>query len=92
MNFFVPCTSGLATTTLGIRSRRATPNNAVAASQPVMNVWFDVATNVTPRNPEGNVAFMVARMRQAGVARLRYGSDMAIGANVPAAESWKSDC
>jgi predicted TIM-barrel fold metal-dependent hydrolase len=43
------------------------------------NVYFDLTTNIYPRSPKASVEFMTARMRQIGMRRLLYGSDMAIG-------------
>jgi predicted TIM-barrel fold metal-dependent hydrolase len=64
---------------------------AAANSLPAMkNVYFDLATNVVPRSPDANAEFMTARIRQIGVSRILYGSDMAIGDNAPAAEAWRT--
>ena len=45
------------------------------------NVYFDVTTNIHPTSSEASAEFMRARMRQIGMSRLLYGSDMAIGDN-----------
>jgi uncharacterized protein len=54
------------------------------------NVWFDIATNIHPGSPAASTEFMAARMRQIGMSRLLYGSDLAIGDNVVAAEYWRA--
>jgi len=43
------------------------------------NVYFDITTNIHPQSPAEDAKFMTARMRQIGMSRLLYGSDMAIG-------------
>jgi predicted TIM-barrel fold metal-dependent hydrolase len=64
---------------------------AAANSHPAMrNVYFDLATNVVPRSSDAAAEFMSARVRQIGAHRILYGSDMAIGGNLPAAESWRA--
>lgn len=64
---------------------------AAAKRHPALkNVYFDITTNVVPRSPDAHAEFMTARIRQIGVDRILYGSDMAIGGNLPAAESWRA--
>lgn len=64
---------------------------AAANSHPALkNVFFDIATNVVPESSDAAAAFMTARIRQIGVHRILYGSDMAIGGNLPAGESWRA--
>ena len=54
------------------------------------NVYFDIATNVTPRSSATDAAFVAALIRQIGLTRILYGSDMATGGNATAQDSWKA--
>ena len=54
------------------------------------NVYFDVTTNIHPGSRPESVEFMTARMRQIGMSRLLYGSDMALGDNAPPREYWRA--
>lgn len=64
---------------------------AAATGEAAMkNVYFDIATNVHPGSPAASTEFMAARMRQIGMSRLLYGSDMATGDNVVPAEYWRA--
>ena len=64
-------------------------SEAVAAGNPRMrNVYFDMTTNVMARSSGDDAAFMAARIRQIGVQRILYGSDIAIQGNPAARESW----
>jgi len=64
-------------------------SEAVAAGNPHMrNVYFDMTTNVLARSSGDDAAFMAARIRQIGVQRILYGSDIAIQGNPVARESW----
>jgi predicted TIM-barrel fold metal-dependent hydrolase len=64
-------------------------SEAVAASDPRMrNVYFDMTTNVAARSSRDDAAFMADRVRQIGVRRILYGSDMPIQGNAAARESW----
>jgi uncharacterized protein len=46
-------------------------------------LWFDVATVVDRNISAENAALVVKRIRQVGVRRILYGSDAAVGDNVP---------
>jgi len=61
---------------------------ASAGAAAMKNVYFDIATNIHPGSPARSREFMAARMRQIGMSRLLYGSDMATGDNVVPAEYW----
>lgn len=62
---------------------------AVSAADPrTRNLYFDITTNVINQSPAENAEFMTARIRQIGLQRILYGSDMAIGGNAAARESW----
>jgi predicted TIM-barrel fold metal-dependent hydrolase len=64
-------------------------SEAVAGGSRLMrNVYFDMATNVMARSSGDDAAFMAARIRQIGVERILYGSDVAIFGNPVAHESW----
>jgi predicted TIM-barrel fold metal-dependent hydrolase len=66
-------------------------SEAAAKADPAMkNVYFDIATSVIPLSPDASAEFMTARIRQIGVDRILYGSDMAIGDNPTAAEGWRA--
>ena len=54
------------------------------------NVHFDIATNIHPGSSAEWAAFMTARMRQIGMSRLLYGSDLATGGNALPAEYWRA--
>lgn len=73
----------------GTRAAMIVLAEAVAKSHPAMtNVYFDITTNVVEGSPAENVEFMTARIRQIGVGRILYGSDMSIGNHEPA-KSWR---
>ncbi len=63
---------------------------AVAAADPrTRTLYFDVTTNVTIQTSAEDARFIADRLRQIGLKRILYGSDMAIGGNPPAArQSW----
>lgn len=64
---------------------------AVSAGDPrTRNLYFDITSNVTNRSSAENAEFITARIRQIGVQRIVYGSDMAIGGNATAQESWRA--
>jgi predicted TIM-barrel fold metal-dependent hydrolase len=52
------------------------------------NVYFDVATTVTMQTRPEDATFIAARLRQIGLQRILYGSDMAIGGNATARQGW----
>jgi predicted TIM-barrel fold metal-dependent hydrolase len=63
--------------------------DAVSAADPrTRNLSFDVTTNVTLQTSVEDAAFIAARLRQIGLQRILYGSDMAIGGNPTARQSW----
>jgi predicted TIM-barrel fold metal-dependent hydrolase len=51
-------------------------------------VWFDVTSVVDPNISAANAALVVKRIRQVGADRILYGSDAAVGDNLPPRESW----
>lgn len=64
---------------------------AVSAGDPrILNLYFDITTNVINRSSAEDAEFITARIRQIGLQRILYGSDMAIGGNVTAQESWRA--
>ena len=64
---------------------------AISAGDPrTANLYFDVATNVTLQTSAEDGAFIAARLRQIGLRRVLYGSDMAIRGNPVARESWET--
>jgi predicted TIM-barrel fold metal-dependent hydrolase len=52
------------------------------------NVYFDVATTVTMQTRREDATFIAARLRQIGLRRILYGSDMAIGGNATPRQGW----
>jgi predicted TIM-barrel fold metal-dependent hydrolase len=75
----------------GTREAMVVLSEAASRGEAAMkNVYFDIATNVHPGSPDESIAFMAARMRQIGITRLLYGSDMAIGDNAVPAEYWRA--
>jgi uncharacterized protein len=54
------------------------------------NVYFDITTNVTARSSATDAAFVAARIRQIGLPRILYGSDMPTGGNATAQDSWNA--
>jgi predicted TIM-barrel fold metal-dependent hydrolase len=63
--------------------------DAISAADPrTRNLYFDVTTNVTMQISVEDAAFFTARLRQIGLQRILYGSDMAIMGNPTARESW----
>ncbi|MEX2263898.1 MAG: amidohydrolase family protein [Bryobacteraceae bacterium] len=61
-----------------------------AADSRTRNLYFDVTTNVTAQSSAEDAAFVTARIRQIGLQRILYGSDMAIKGNATAKDSWKA--
>jgi predicted TIM-barrel fold metal-dependent hydrolase len=59
--------------------------DAVAAGDPLTkNLYFDVTTVVTADRTTAEIGKLIARrMRQVGLQRILYGSDLAIGGNAP---------
>jgi predicted TIM-barrel fold metal-dependent hydrolase len=64
--------------------------DAIAAGDPrTRNLYFDVATNVTDEEPPETLALVAKRLRQLGLGRILYGSDMTVGTETPPpAASW----
>jgi predicted TIM-barrel fold metal-dependent hydrolase len=63
--------------------------DAISAADPrTRNLYFDVTTNVTMQTSVEDAAFIAARIRQIGLGRILYGSDLAIMGNPTARESW----
>jgi len=63
--------------------------DAVSAGDPrTRNLYFDVTTNVTVQTSVEAARFIAARLRQIGLQRILYGSDLGIGGNPAARQSW----
>jgi predicted TIM-barrel fold metal-dependent hydrolase len=63
--------------------------DAISAADPrTRNLYFDVTTNVTLQTSDQDAKFIAARIRQIGLQRVFYGSDMAIGGNLTARQGW----
>jgi predicted TIM-barrel fold metal-dependent hydrolase len=52
------------------------------------NLYFDVATNVTAETPKAEAEALVRRLRQIGMNRILYGSDIAADGNPAPREGW----
>lgn len=62
---------------------------AIAAHDPrTRNLWFDITTNVQPDSTADDLARIAARIRQVGVRRILFGSDLPVAGNLPPKESW----
>jgi predicted TIM-barrel fold metal-dependent hydrolase len=51
-------------------------------------LWFDVASVAHPSNTPERSALLLKRLRQIGVKRILYGTDLALGGNLAPRESW----
>jgi predicted TIM-barrel fold metal-dependent hydrolase len=51
-------------------------------------LWFDVASLADRNITRENADLLVRRIRQAGVERILYGSDSAVGDNLRPREAW----
>ncbi len=62
---------------------------AVAAGDPrTRNLWFDLATIVNLSMSRETARQVAGRIRQIGVQRVLYGSDMALSGNLPPRQGW----
>jgi predicted TIM-barrel fold metal-dependent hydrolase len=52
------------------------------------NLWFDVASAAHPSNTPELSARLAKRIRQIGAGRILYGTDTALGGNLPPVGSW----
>jgi predicted TIM-barrel fold metal-dependent hydrolase len=65
--------------------------DAVAKKDPrTRKLWFDATTSAHPKNSAEVSDLMVKLIRQIGVRRILYGTDVAIGDNLPPRESWEA--
>jgi len=63
--------------------------DAISAADPrTRNLFFDVTTNVTMQTSAEDAKFIADRLRQIGLRRILYGSDMAISGNLTARQGW----
>jgi predicted TIM-barrel fold metal-dependent hydrolase len=63
----------------------------IAARDPrTRNLWFDVATSVTPTISAKNAALIASRIRQLGVDRVLYGSDTPDKDHMTPREGWEA--
>ena len=63
--------------------------DAIMAKDPRMkNVYFDVATNVTGRQDKATTDLIVRRLRQVGLKRVLFGSDMSLPPEPALAAQW----
>jgi predicted TIM-barrel fold metal-dependent hydrolase len=72
---------GQGTSTSSIQRPKAKIRNA-------KNIWFDVASVAHPSNTPERSALLLKRLRQIGVTRILYGTDLALGGNLPPRQSW----
>ena len=62
---------------------------AVASGDPrTKQLWFDVTTCADSAISPANAERLARRIRQVGVGRVLYGSDAAVGGNLPPREGW----
>jgi predicted TIM-barrel fold metal-dependent hydrolase len=52
------------------------------------NLYFDVTTNVSFQISIEDAAFIAALLRQIGLQRILYGSDLSLGGNLPPRQAW----
>ncbi len=65
--------------------------DAAAKGDPrTRNLWFDVASVADVAITPANAAKLVERIRRAGVRRMLYGTDAALGTNLRPRESWEA--
>ena len=65
--------------------------NAIAAHDPrTRHVIFDVTTVVTTDTAVDNAALIATRLRQVGLTRVYFGTDLSIHGNPPPAEQWQT--
>jgi predicted TIM-barrel fold metal-dependent hydrolase len=62
--------------------------NLKSKTQKAKNLWFDVASVAHPTNTPARSTLLAKRSRQIGVKRILYGTDLALGSNLPPRESW----
>jgi predicted TIM-barrel fold metal-dependent hydrolase len=63
--------------------------DAISSTDPrTRNIYFDVTTSVTMQTSAEDARFIAARLRQIGLRRILYGSDMAIGGNPTPRQGW----
>lgn len=63
--------------------------HAIAKRDPhTRNLWFDITTAAHPTNSPERSALLAERIRRIGVKRVLYGTDAALGGNLPPRESW----
>jgi predicted TIM-barrel fold metal-dependent hydrolase len=62
--------------------------NPKSKIQNAKNLWFDVASVAHSTNTPERTALLLKRIRQIGVKRILYGTDLALGGNLPPRESW----
>ena len=66
---------------IDVRSPQATVRN-------LNNLWFDLTTSIHPSNSPERAALALTRIRQLGIKRILYGSDVALGGNQRPREAW----
>ncbi|QYF92386.1 amidohydrolase family protein [Massilia sp. PAMC28688] len=65
--------------------------DAAAARDPrTRNLWFDVASVADAEIAPAHAAKLVERIRRAGVGRILYGTDAAVGTNLRPRQSWEA--
>ena len=65
--------------------------DAAAKGDPrTRNLWFDVASVADTAITPANAATLVARIRRAGVGRVLYGTDAAVGTNLRPRQAWEA--
>ncbi|MDB5960887.1 MAG: hypothetical protein JWP59_2181, partial [Massilia sp.] len=59
-----------------------------AGDRRTRNLWFDVASTAHPSNSPGTSRLLALLVREAGIDRVLYGSDSALGENLRPREAW----
>ena len=66
---------------IDVRSPQTTVRN-------LNNLWFDLTTSIHPSNSPERAALALKRIRQLGIKRILYGTDVALGGNQRPREAW----
>jgi predicted TIM-barrel fold metal-dependent hydrolase len=67
--------------------------DAIAKHDPrVRNLWFDLTSNANPANSPERSALLAKRIRQVGVKRVLYGTDITFGPFLSPHDSWSEVC
>ncbi len=66
---------------------------AIAKGDPrTRTLWFDLTSNAFPANPSERSVLLAKRIRQVGVKRILYGTDITFGPLLSPRDSWAEIC